>query len=229
MAKKSKPAKKAAPKKAVKKAVVKSASPKRKKSAVKKANPKKAAAKKGPAKKAVAKPAARKGKKAASKKVAVKKAAPKKAVAKKAVVKKTVSKKVTVKKAAAKKLPIKKVAAAKVAAKPTLPVVKKKTVLVKRPKPAIIPVPAAVSLPPVEEQSEDLVGKAANLDAGNGVMIPGNGPNDAPLLTEDPIKTFDKNVFNKATKKGNPHSNLQFSSKPKNAVKPSGKKPLWNK
>lgn len=229
MAKKSKSAKRSASGKAVKKPVVRSSSSKKKKATVKKAIPKKAAAKKPAAKKVVAKPAARKGKKAVPKKVAVKKSAPKKSAAKKATVKKVVTKKVTVKKAAAKKPPVKKVAAAKVAAKPVSPVVKKKTVLVKRPRALVIPIPAAVSLPPVEEQSEDLVGKAANLDAGNGLMLPGSGSTDALRVTEDPIKTFDKNVFNKATAKGNPHSNLQFSSKPKNAVKPSGKKPLWNK
>lgn len=229
MAKKSKPAKKAAPKKTVKKAVAKSASPKRKKAGVKKAMPGKPAAKKAAVRKALAKPAARKGaKKASPKKVAVKKAAAKKVIAKKAVVKKAVSKKVIVKKAAAKKPAVKKAAAAKLAVKPVLPVVKKKPVLVKKIKPA--PIPAAVPLPPVEERSEELAVKAANIDADSiQVILPGKGLHEGLPSTDDTIKTFDRNLFSKATTTGVPHSNLQYSSKPKNAVKPSGKKPLWRK
>jgi hypothetical protein len=60
-------------------------------------------------------------------------------------------------------------------------------------------------------------------------MVPGDGLNDAPAITENPATLFDKNVFNKAMAKGDPHSNMQFSSKPKNTIKPSGKKPMWRK
>ncbi len=59
------------------------------------------------------------------------------------------------------------------------------------------------------------------------MIVPGNGLNEAPVTTKDPVKTFDQNVFNQATTKGDPHSNRNLSSKPKNAIKPSGKKPLW--
>jgi len=221
MAKKIKPAKKAASKKTTKKKVARPVSPKKKKAAskkvvakkkiVKKAATKKALAKKKTVKKAVAKPASRKGKKPAARKALVKKAAPKKAV----------TRKVIVKKAAEKKIPAKKVVAAKVVAKPTAPVVQKKVVLVEMPKPE--------ALPPVVERSDDLVAKAANLDTGAGQVVPGDELNDAPLITADPVRTFSQNEFNKGTLKGELHSNLRFNSKPKNAVKPSGKKPLWNK
>jgi hypothetical protein len=81
------------------------------------------------------------------------------------------------------------------------------------------PVPSVILIP------DGIVEDTANVN--KQMMVPGDGLNEAPVNTEDPVKTFDKNVFNQATSKGDPHSNRQFSSKPKNAIKPSGKKPLW--
>ena len=204
MAKKSKPAKKAAPKKVV-----------AKKPSVKKAAPKKVATKKS----------------------IVKKAAPKKAVAKKAI-----SKKITAKKAAVKKSPAKRVAAKKPA--PAKPVIKKtaaikvvpaKVVAKKQAAPAKInrptAIPEAASIPPATELSEELVEKAANInETGQPQMMePGDSLNTAPAKTEDPVTIFDKSVFNKATAKGDPHSNMHLSPVRKGSVKPSGKKPLWRK
>ena len=102
----------------------------------------------------------------------------------------------------------------KVAVKPALPAVKK---VVTKKKPA--PVASVILIP------DGLVKDTANIN--KQIMVPGDGLNEAPVTTEDPVKTFDQNVFNKATAKGVLHSNGQFSSKPKNAIKPSGKKPLW--
>ena len=193
-----------------------------KKVLAKKAAPKKAIAKKAVAKKAVAK-------KPVTKKAPVKKVAPKKVVAKKPPVKKAAPKKAAPKKAAVKKVTPKKIAPpkrviakqapVKAVTKPAQPVVSKKAVA----KP--VAKPAVVSLTPASELSEELVEKAAN--TSKQMMIPGDGLNEAPPVTEDPVQAFDKNTFNKATAKGDPHSKLHLSSKPKNAIKPSGKKPLW--
>ena len=49
------------------------------------------------------------------------------------------------------------------------------------------------------------------------------------LQNEDPIRVFDKNVFNKATAKSDPRHNMPISSKPKRSKMPSSKKPLWRK
>lgn len=208
MAKKTKPVKKATTKKVAHNA----------RQVAKKAPVKKAVVKKASPKKVVAKPASPKGRKAIVKK-AVKKAAPKKVaakkpthsalrVAKKAVVKKPVAKKTI----AIKKLVPVKTAPAKVAIKKA---VAKKIVVKKKAAPVVSP----ILLP------DATVENAANINTQ--MMVPGDGLNEAPVKTEDPVKIFDKNVFNKATAKGDPHSNMHFSSKPKNAIKPSGKKPLW--
>ena len=183
-----------------------------KKVLAKKVAPKKAIAKKAVAKKPVAKKAV--AKKPVAKKAPVKKVAPKKAAPKKAAVKNVTSKKIaSPKKIIAKQPPVKTVT------KPAQPVVSKKAVA----KP--VAKPAVVSLTPASELSEELVEKAAN--TSKQMMVPGDGLNEAPTVTEDPVQAFDKNTFNKATAKGDPHSKLHLSSKPKNAIKPSGKKPLW--
>ena len=198
-----------------------------KKKVVKKVAPKKAAAKKKTVKKAVKKVVAKKA--AAKKKAPAKRSSPKKAVAKKVSVKKPVAKKAVAKKVVVKKALSKKVAKKKAAPQKIVPakvVTKKPVAQVKMIFPEVLPVTATT--PPVSVLPDDLVGKAANVETDvTKLMVPGS--NDAPLITEDPVTAFDKNVFNKATAKGDPHSNMQFSSKPKNAVKPSGKKPLWRK
>ena len=166
----------------------------------KKIKPVKSASPKGKktvSKKAVTKPAAKNVKKAAVKPVSSK---GKKAAPKKVVAKKTITKKIvkaSVKKVAVKKPVAKKVIANKEAA----------------------PVSWPVQLP------DATVENAAN--SNQQMMIPGDELHEASVKNEDPLKTFDKNVFNKATSKGDPHSNRHFSSKPKNTIKPSGKKPLW--
>ena len=152
--------------------------------------------------------------KKAAKKAAPKKAAPKKAAPKKAAVKNVAPKKIaSPKKVIAKQPPVKTVT------KHAQPAVSKKAVA----KP--VAKPAAVSLTPASELSEELVEKAVNTNIGKPMMAPGDGVNTP--ATEDPVQAFDKNVFNKTTGKGDPHSKLHLSSKPKNAIKPSGKKPLW--
>ncbi len=173
--------------------------------------------KKAPAKKVVVKKTA--VKKSTAKKPAVKAVAPvkKKVVAKKAAAKKTV-KKAAVNKPVIKKAPVKK------------PVIKK-VITVKTPvrvKPTARKVIAKKQMAPIEapiQLPDATVENAANIN--KPMMSPGDGLNAAPLITEGPVKTFDKNVFNKVTAKGDPHGNRHFSSKPKNTIKPSGKKPLW--
>lgn len=155
-------------------------------------------------------------KKAAPKKIAAKNAAPKKATVKKAAVKKATAKKPVVKKAAAKKISKKAVVPKKAVAKPGPKPVPAKKKAAAKPK-AISTAPAMIEL------SEELVEKAANIS--KPMMAPVDGLDTAPVT--DPIQSFDKKAFNKATSKGDPHSKLHLSSKPKNAIKPSGKKPLW--
>ncbi len=209
MAKKSKSAKKATPKKVVAKKV-----------SVKKATPKKSTVKKSAHKKTV------------TKKPAIKKAAPKKVAAKKTPAKKVAPKKVSPKKPAIKKPPVKKVVAKKTAA---IKVVPAKVVAKKKAAPAKINRPTAIreaaSLPPATELSEELIEKAANINETGQpqMMVPGDSFNTTPVKTEDPVTIFDRNVFNKATTKGDPHSNMHLSSVRKGSLKPSGKKPLWRK
>ena len=193
---------------------------------VKKVLAKKAAPKKAIATKTVKKAVA---KKPVAKKVPAKKVAPKKVVAKKPPVKKEAPKKEAPKKAAVKKVTPKKIAhptrviakqaPVKAITKPAQPAVSKRVAS------KAVAKPAVVSLTPASELSEELVEKAAN--TSKQMMVPGDGLNEAPTVTEDPVQAFDKNTFNKATAKGDPHSKLHLSSKPKNAIKPSGKKPLW--
>lgn len=177
-----------------------------------------------PAKKAIAPKKAIK--KAAAKKVAAKKAAPKKAIAKKAAPQKSAVKKSIVKKPAVKKAVAKKPVAKKVTPKKVIPAKKTiaKPVAVKKKVAAKPKAIAASSIPAMDELSEELVEKAANTNSSKPMMAPGNGLDTTPAT--DPVQAFDKNAFNKATAKGDPHSKLHLS-KAKNTIKPSGKKPLW--
>ncbi|WP_462252005.1 DUF6496 domain-containing protein [Ferruginibacter sp.] len=196
--------KKAAPKKVIKK-----------NTAVKKATPKKAVAKKSIAKKiAIKKPAT---KKVAAKKVAPKKAVAKKAVAKKAIAKKAVTKNITAKKiASANPAPVKTFISPLRAVPPQTEQADKIT--------------DTTSLPQAKELSEELVEKTANTNIpGPAIEEPSGNGLTVPAKIEDPLTSFDKHVFQKATTKGDPHSKLHLSSVNKSTIRPSGKKPLWRK
>ena len=72
------------------------------------------------------------------------------------------------------------------------------------------------------------VEKAANINnSNNDQKLPGDGMEEKAAKIEEPVKTFDKHVFNQASSKGDTHSNMQRSSKPKNSIRPSSKNPLW--
>jgi hypothetical protein len=214
----------------VKKAAAKKTTVKKKatkKGVAKKTAPKKAIAKKVAAKKVVAVPKKIKtSKKPVAQKTPAKKAAAKKAIVKKiAPVKKiTPIKKAPVKKAIVKQMPpAKKITPKVAAAKPTL----EQLTLFEDQLPAAhidIPLPSITALP------NDLVSKAANTKTTVPVAekIPGQ-PANAVKANEDPLTAFDKHVFEKATAKGDPQSKLRLSSVNKSSIKPSGKKPLWNK
>ncbi|MFZ1369297.1 MAG: hypothetical protein WAR78_02880 [Ferruginibacter sp.] len=222
MAKKNKPAKKAAPKKVVAKKpakkIVKKAAPKKSvKKIVKKAAPKKSV------KKIVKKAAPKR-----SVKKIVKKAAPKKSI------KKTINKIAHTALRSAKKQVVKKavikVVPPKAAVKPASPIRRKVTVPVQKTIPTVIPVATPIPTIPVIPSPDDLGGKAANIETDrHQMMVPGDGLDEAPLVTENPSTLFDRNAFNKATAKGDPHSNMQISSARKGSKQHSGKKPLWRK
>ena len=162
------------------------------------------ARKKG-AKVPVKKKAAVKTKTVAKKRSVSAKAAPKKKVAPK---KKSTSK-ASVKRTAPPKASLKKTTAS------SEPARKKK-------------IPAKESLPPASELSEELVEKAAHTDQASRehIITAGNG-RDAAVNVEDPVRSFDKHVFEKATVKGDPKKKLHLSSVSKRSIRPSGKKPLW--
>ncbi len=202
---------------------------------VKKAAPKKAVAKKAPVKKVVAKKTTQTVvrtikklvKKAPQKKVVAKKTAVKKPIAKKPITKKTITKKSVAKKTVVKKA-ISKKPAVKAINKKAAPVkaVPVKVVVVKSSPPPGSKVAARNNAAPVIQLPDATVEKAAN--TGNEqMMVPGDGLNGAPLLTNDPVTTFDQNTFNRATAKGDPQSNMRLSSVSKGPKKPAGKKPLW--
>lgn len=180
-----------------------------------------------------------------------KKTIPKKAIKKNKAVKKAVAKKGIPKKAPIKKATIKKVAAKKVAPKK---VVAKKAVIrnitakkSSRTNPAPVKaftplravppqteqadkIPDTTILPDAKELSEELVEKTASINMpGPEIEEPsGNGLTVAAKI-EDPLTSFDKHVFQKATIKGDPHGKLHLSSVNKSSIRPSGKKPLWRK
>jgi Family of unknown function (DUF6496) len=50
-----------------------------------------------------------------------------------------------------------------------------------------------------------------------------------PVKNQGPMMAVDKKAVEKLTTKMDPKHNMPISSTPKNALKPSGKKPLWNR
>ena len=181
-------------------------------------------------------------KKAIKKNTAVKKVMPKKAAAKKAVVKKIAIKKSTSKKAAPKKVAPKKAVAKKavtknITAKKTVPANPAPVKTFISPLRVVPPqtqqadkTPDATSLPQAKELSEELVEKAATTNVpGPAIEEPSGNGLTVPAKIEDPLTSFDKHVFQKATTKGDPHSKLHLSSVNKSTIRPSGKKPLWRK
>ena len=181
-------------------------------------------------------------KKAIKKNTAVKKVMPKKAAAKKAVVKKIAIKKSTYKKATPKKVAPKKAVAKKavtknITAKKTVPANPAPVKTFISPLRAVPPqteqadkTPDTTSLPQAKELSEELVEKTANTNApGPAIQEPSGNGLTVPAKIEDPLTSFDKHVYQKATTKGDPHSKLHLSSVNKSSIRPSGKKPLWRK
>jgi hypothetical protein len=70
------------------------------------------------------------------------------------------------------------------------------------------------------------VEKAANINGNNRqqMMVTGDGLNE-PVKIEDPVRTFDRHMFEKATAKGDPHSKLHLSSAGKSPIRLSRKRP----
>ena len=168
-------------------------------------------------------------KKSASKKTAVKKVTKKKATPKKAIPQKSAPKKAVAKKTPTKKSTPKKAAGKKPAAKiaPKKTVNTKKPLISKSSKPKTKPVKA--SLPAPAELSEELAEQTVhNEQVVNQDTDQGHGLNPVERA-EDPIRSFDKHEFQKATAKGDPRSKLHLSAAGKKPIRPSGKKPLWNK
>jgi hypothetical protein len=142
-------------------------------------------------------------KKSAAKKTAVKKkAAPKKRTATKTSSRKTsTAKKTAPKKKAA---PKKKTARKSTAVKKASP--KKKA-----------------AAPKEEIIQTNLRSASAEMES----PVPPNNVQTGLLMGEDPVRAVDQKAFDKFTAKGDPRQHLRLSSKPKNAIKPSGKKPLF--
>ncbi len=171
-------------------------------------------------------------KKATAKKAVVKKIAIKKSTSKKAAPKKVASKKAVAKKAVAKKAVTKNITAKKIAPAKPAPV---KTFI--SPLRAVPPqtekadkTPDTTSLPGAKELSEELVEKVANTNVpGPAIEEPSGNGLTVSAKIEDPLTSFDKHVYQKATTKGDPHSKLHLSSVNKSSIRPSGKKPLWRK
>ncbi len=167
-----------------------------------------------------------------AKAAAVNKNAAKKAVSKKAAPQKAVSKK-----ASSKKAPIKKSISKKTAPKKALPkkaAVNKSTTVNKKTankKQGIKkPTKENTSLPSPTELSEELTQQPPGPDQIiNPVKEPSGDALKVPVKIEDPLTSFDKHVYQKATTKGDPHSKLHLSSVNKSTIRPSGKKPLWRK
>ena len=149
------------------------------------------------------------GKIAVSKKVISKKSSNKKQLASKPAPKKTASSKVAAKKTTPKKTVPKKIVKKPVTSKPKVntSAIKRAT----RKKGDNINLPAATQMNPKKE-----------------IEAPEQN-NNATIFheVEDPIKSTDQNVYNKATSKIDPKHNMAVSSTRKGGVKPSGKKPLW--
>ena len=185
-----------------------------------------------PKKKAAKVPAAKKGtviKKSASKKPVSKKSESKKTVINKPVGKKSVSKKKASKNVTSKKPVVNKNAPKKSAVKNKVPqktfpvnkkAVAKKQALKKR-------VKENTGLPALTELLEELTPQPNEII--NPVKEPSGNALTVPVKIEDPLTSFDKHVYQKATTKGDPHSKLHLSSVNKSSIRPSGKKPLWRK
>lgn len=171
----------------------------------------------------------------AKKKAAAKKASPKKAAAKKTVSKKKASKPASAKKkkAAPKKpvakkaaAPVKKKTAPKKAAKPSAQLTKKKTAAIRTPIPKA---PKKENLPPATELSEEMSEKAVHEEKESQTMM-GSAHGAEPLeKKEDPIMAFDMHTAQKAAARGNRNNKIRVSSTGQRSIRPSGKKPLWNK
>ncbi|HQW83033.1 MAG TPA: hypothetical protein PK987_01155 [Ferruginibacter sp.] len=146
------------------------------------------------------------------KKGITKKATPQKKQVKKTVTKKSTTKKSTPKKAIVKKSPVAKTSTKKVPVKKK--VVKKKL--------AIKTKPINSSLPKNSPTSEQhaLLSEPAIIPIE--ILI-------EKVMNKDPLRAFDKHVFQKTTAKGDPHKRLRLNNKSKKAILPSNKKPLWRK
>ena len=176
-------------------------------------------------------------KKAIKKNTAVKKPTPKKVAAKKSTVKKVAIKKATPKKVAPKKAVAKKAVTKNITAKKTVPANPAPVKTFISPLRVVPPqtqqadkTPDATSLPQANELSEELVEKAATTNVpGPAIEEPSGNGLTVPAKIEDPLTSFDKHVYQKATTKGDPHSKLHLSSVNKSSIRPSGKKPLWRK
>ena len=138
----------------------------------------------------------------------------KKVISKKSSTKKQLASKPAPKKAASSKVVAKKTVPKKIVKKPVTPKPKVNTSAIKRAtrkKGDNINLPAATQMNPKKE-----------------IEAPEQN-NNATIFheVEDPIKSTDQNVYNKATSKIDPKHNMAVSSTRKGGVKPSGKKPLW--
>lgn len=162
-----------------------------------------------------------------AKKTVSKKTATKKAAAKKAGLKKSASKKTIIKKAAVKKAAPKKALPKKAAANKLTPVNKKaanKKQAIKK------EIKENTNLEAPTELSEELTQQPPEPNQIiNPVIEPSGDALKVPVKIEDPLTSFDKHVYQKATIKGDPHSKLHLSSVNKSTIRPSGKKPLWRK
>lgn len=129
----------------------------------------------------------------------------------------------------------KKVAAKVVAVKPASKKTNKKsTVSIKKPAVDQTKVKSALKKPkkplqataaqPTTKLPGDLIEKAANTNS-SAQSAPAH--NMINTTEADPLHAFNKHEYAKATAKNDPQGKIQLSSKPKNAIKPSGKKPLW--
>jgi len=206
MAKKIKPVKKAAiSKKVLKKLAPKKAEAKKtifQKVSVKRATTKKAVVKKGLLKKGTVKKAALN---AMTKKALIKNVVPKKPIVKKSAVNDTTKKAVVKKPMESKEFFAKPVTKLIEANKNTVAKLKNT---------------APSSSQATTGRSNELVIKAANTKTDKPITA------DGLSIAQKTGSTFDKNVFNTATERGDLHSKLHLS-KAKNTLKPSGKKPLW--
>lgn len=193
-----------------------------KKTAVKKARPGKSVKKAAVKKKAVKKIAVKKSAVKRSTKIAVKKKAVKKTAVKKIATKRPI-KKVAPKKAGKKAVTKTVVRSAAIKKKAAAPVVISKKPWLKNPE--------KLKLPPVINIAEVLTAEQPVQHAviPEPAIIPLEVLIDQFIKNDEPVRTFDRRFYSKATAKGDPRSKLQLSNKSKRAKMPSSKKPLWRK